>query len=167
MFFRVLGGGAACAMIGSLFLPWLQTNFGPPLVPWDAIRSLLDMDPQLRSRMMQGTPPAEIITFGLSFVAALLFLLTVAGSRLLAFLSGALPFVTVGLLFARAANASNGLGRNLPSFESPEFSRQMSEFLNVTGPGLTLWFGSAAALLLIGLFFSPTKRPAKSPAKPR
>lgn len=158
MIFRVLGLCAGLAMLGSLFLPWLATNFGPPLVPWDLIKSVIDLDPQLRSRMFETMPPAEVITFGLSFLAAALFLLTAASSKALALVAGVMPFATVGILFTRAANAANGITGDLPSFNSPDFSQQLSEFMDVTGPGLTLWFGSAAVLLLIGLLFNPSSR---------
>jgi hypothetical protein len=154
MLFRTLGLFAALAMLGSLFLPWLTV--GPPLVPWDAIKSLIDLDPQLRSQMFQTMPPTEIITFGLSFIAALLFLLTSASSRLLAFLAGVLPFATAAILFTRAGNPASGFGADLPDFNAPDFSQQLSEFYDIAGPGLTLWFGSAAVLLLIGLLFSPS-----------
>lgn len=158
MIFRALGLFASVAMLGSLFLPWIATNFGPPLVPWDMLKTLADVDPRLRSRMFETMPPAEVITFGLSFLAAALFLLTAASSRALAVVAGAMPFATAGILFTRAANAANGIAGNLPSFDSPDFSRQLTEIFNVTGPGLTLWFGSAALLLLIGLLFSPSSR---------
>lgn len=144
-------------MIGSLFIPWIEAQFGPSLVPWDAIKSLMDLDPELRAQMFDRAPPAELVTFGLSFVAAALFVLTAAGSRLLALLAGALPFVTVGILFSRAGRASNGLGGDLPSFTSDEFSQQLSDFLGIAGPGLTLWFGSATVLLLVALVFRPSR----------
>ena len=47
MIFRVLGLCAGLAMLGSLFLPWLATNFGPPLVPWDLIKSVIDLSREL------------------------------------------------------------------------------------------------------------------------
>ena len=158
MIFRVLGLCAGLAMLGSLFLPWLATNFGPPLVPWDLIKTLVDLDPNLRSQMFQTMPPAEVITFGLSFIAAALFLLTAASSKALALVAGAMPFATAGVLFTRAANAANGIVGDLPSFDSPDFTQQLTEFYNAAGPGLTLWFGSAAVLLLIGLLFNPSSR---------
>lgn len=154
MIFRTLGLLAALAMLASLFLPWTVAQFGPPLVPFDGIKALLDLDPDLRAQLFQTMPPAEIATFGLSFIAALLFLLTGTSSRLLAILAGVLPFATVGILFVRAENAASSLG-NLPSFDAPNFSQQLSEFYDIAGPGMTLWFGSAAFFLLLGLLFSP------------
>ena len=153
MMLKALGLCAALAMLASLFVPWIEMQFGPSFVPWDAIKSLADLDPQLRSRMFERMPPPEVITFGLSFVAAILYLLTAASSRLLALVAGAMPFLTLGILLVRAGRGSNGFGRNMPSFDSGD----LSEVLDIAGPGLTLWFGSGAVLLLTGLFLRSTR----------
>ena len=144
-------------MLASLFLPWIDLQFGPALVPWDGVTAFLDMDSNMRSRLMEQSPPAELVTFGLSFVAALLFLVTGAASRLFALLSGALPFATVAIPFGRAGGSGQGFGGDLPSLNSDAFSRQMSEFMDIIGPGLPLWFGGAAVLLLLGAFVGRRK----------
>lgn len=147
--FRVLGLCAALAMLASLFVPWLDLQFGPSFVPWDAIRPMIDLDPQLRAQLLDQSPPAELVTFGLSFAAALLFLLTAASSRFLAIIAGAMPFATLGILLSRPGRGPGGL--DLPSFDTGDLSRLTSDLVDMAGPGLLLWLGSAAVLLLLGL----------------
>ena len=149
---RLIAGCAALAMLASLFVPWIQIQFAGSFVPWDAVTAFFDMDGNTRARLMDRAPPAELVTFGLSFVASALFLLTGAASRLLALAAGVLPFATVAIPFSRVGQPGQGFGSDLPSLNSDAFSRQMSELLDIAGPGLGLWFGGAVVLLLLGAF---------------
>jgi hypothetical protein len=94
MLSRPLALVSAFAILASLFFPWLSSPFGENVVPWTVLR---DLDAAGAQAILADARP-ETIAYGCSFVMAALFVLFgLFGreSRLLAFLTGALPVALV------------------------------------------------------------------------
>lgn len=144
----------AAAMVGSLFLPWLNGPLDAGTVPWELLRQL---DRSQIEQMLSDLPP-EMMAFVGSFVlAALLVLLGFMGSapRLLVLLTGAIP---AGLLGWGVYNATQAAGRtSLPIPNGANLWDVLEGLTNIMGSGAWTWAGGGAALLLIGLF-SPARR---------
>jgi glucan phosphoethanolaminetransferase (alkaline phosphatase superfamily) len=140
---------AAGSMIASFFMSWSIGPFGGTIGPWAAINTWEDEI----YRTLAESYSSELYVFAASFAVAGVFLvlcLLGRSSKLLAFITGALPIGLVGwLLFSFAAEASR---INLPSPTSDEFRVMISNSSEFIGPGVWAWICGAACLLLLGIF---------------
>lgn len=152
MLSRPLALVAALAILTSLFLPWLSSPFGENVVPWTVLRAL---DAEGAQAILADARP-ETIAYGCSFVMAALFILfALIGreSRLLAFLTGALPVALVAwALFLLVRQADGSL-----SFSGSDTSDVTTPML---GAGAWAWVLGASTLATLGVV-DPGRRPQR------
>jgi hypothetical protein len=138
----------ALAMLASLFLPWVTTPIGPNLVPWDALPAF--ERPVLETYVREASP--QVLVFLGSFLLAALFvILSLFGqeTRLVAFLTGALPVGLVGWTIYTVREQLNFAEMEMNGETASALFQQASDAL---GAGGWAWIGGAALLFLLGLF---------------
>ncbi|MBA3911740.1 MAG: hypothetical protein C0524_18160 [Rhodobacter sp.] len=156
MLFRPLALLCAAAILASIFLPWFTTALGETLVPWNTIR-ILNVD-QMQDAVRNAPP--EVIVFLVSFALATIFLLLALigqESKMLAFLTGAIP---VGLVAWIVLSASNQVDLSGLPISSGDLSQMLAQATEVLGPGAWAWSGGAGILVLLGLLDPGRRRRA-------
>lgn len=148
MLFRPLALLCSAAILASIFLPWFTTALGGALVPWDIVRPL---NAEQMQEAVRSAPPEVMVFLGSFALAALFLLLALIGqeSKLLAFLTGAIP---AGLVAWVVLSASNRVELSGLPIRSGDLSQLLEQATEVLGPGAWAWGGGAALLLLLGLF---------------
>ncbi|MFM7445459.1 MAG: hypothetical protein ACKO2N_16380 [Tabrizicola sp.] len=144
MLSRPLALVAAIAILASLFLPWLSSPFGENVVPWTVLR---DLDAAGAQALLADARP-ETIAYGCSFVMAALFVLfALIGreSRLLAFLTGALPVALVAWAVLTVLRHPDVAGVSLSGSSVPDIASRM------LGSGAWVWVLGASTLATLGV----------------
>jgi hypothetical protein len=144
MLSRPLALVSALAILASLFFPWLSSPFGENVVPWTVLR---DLDAAGAQAILADARP-ETIAYGCSFVMAALFVLFgLFGreSRLLAFLTGALPVALVAWAMITLLRQPEAGGLSLSGSTVPEMANHM------LGSGAWVWVLGASSLATLGV----------------
>lgn len=132
------------AILASLFLPWLSSPFGENVVPWTVLR---EMDQARAHDILAGARP-ETIAYGCSFVLAALFVvfaLIGRESRLLAFLTGAVPVALVAWALLSLIGRTDATGLSFSGSAIPEMTQGM------LGAGAWAWALGASLLATLGV----------------
>lgn len=143
---------AALSILASLFLPWLSSPFGENVVPWTVLR---EMDMARAHDILAGARP-ETIAYGCSFVLAALFaVFALIGreSRLLAFLTGALPVGLVTWALVSLIGQAEATGLSFSGSSIPEMGQRM------LGAGAWAWALGASLLATLGVLDPGRRRP--------
>lgn len=159
----------AAAILLSLFVPWLKVPYGQAFVPIDALWALSERGPAIRLDRVPFKVWLIIAMIIFSFLNAAVFLVAaIAGkeNKTTAILGGVLPWALVLWAIVEAAMTSSHRP-GLPSLGQDLSSMMESGVGDMIGPGLALYFGGAAVLLLLGIFDPGRKKAIAASAPPQ
>jgi hypothetical protein len=141
---RLLVVVPAAAIVGSLFLPWFDSPFGGRIVPVELLQ-------EIDFSTMPDVPPLVLAFLATFPLAALLFFLGISNgsTRLLALVTGLIPFGLLAYGVVQAGNEMSNLGGFQPRGE--DIAQVFDELLPLIGAGAMLYLGSAFLLVIAGL----------------